>query len=212
MNAAFLLVTGAILVGQGGDNKPAPPPAAPAVASSCGHDRGCDGFGHRLRDKLCGLFNRDKCDPCPKTTACCHEKHARTPLFHSRCEEACKPNLWKWEPACREKKHCVSTKCHDDCDRGSLLDRLRGVFHRDRCCDSGSTVPVKSGEKIGSPKKMPEIPKDKEKSTEEVRIVPQPAAITPNAIPAVPSVQIVPTPVPSLIPAPRVEGDRRDPF
>jgi hypothetical protein len=162
------------------------------------------------------LFARDNCDPCPKTTACCHEKHARTPLFHSRCEQACKPKLWKWEPACREPRqhHCASTKCHDDCDRGSFLDRLRGAFHRDRCCDSGcgTAAPAKAGEKIDSPKKMPDVPKDKKKPTEEVRIVPQPAPIVPNAIPVVPSVEIVPTPVPAPVPAPRVEGDRRDPF
>ncbi len=212
MNAAFLLVTGAMLVGQGGDKKPAAPPAAPAVAASCGHNCGCDGFGHRLRDKLRGLFCRDNCDSCPKTTACAHEKHARTPLFHARCEQACKPKLWKWEPACREPKHCASTKCQDSCNHTSLLDRLRGAFHRDRCCDSAcsTATPAKAGEKIEGPKKMPDGPKggDKKKPAEEVRIVPEPATIAPNAIPAVPSVEIVPAPVP----APRVGGDRRDPF
>jgi hypothetical protein len=215
VNAAFLLVTSAMLVGQAGggagDKKSEPLPGAPKVvaASSCGPDCGCDGFGHRLRDKLRGAFSRD-CDSC-KPTACCHEKHARTPLFSCRCEEACKPKLWKWEPTCREHKpHCASTKCSDACDSGCFLDRLRGAFKRDRCCDSCGAAPVKSGEKIDAPK---QLPKGGDKKRQEVRIEEQPAPLTPNAIPSVPSVEIVPVPVPApTAPAPRVDGDRRDPF
>lgn len=215
MNAAFLLVTSAMLVGQaggaGGDKKP--PPTPPAVASSCGHDCGCDcdGFGHRLRDRLKGMFSRDCCDACQPTT--CHTHRVHTPSYKSCCEksccdEGCKPKFWNWQPKCREHKCHAHNECScdDHCERG-ILSRLRDRFQRgDRCCDSGcSTVtPVKGGEKIeGTPKKMPVDP-GKDKRPQEVRteMPPVPFAVPPN--PAVPSVEVTP--------APRVEGGRRDPF
>ena len=73
-------------------------------------------------------------------------------------------------------------------------------------------MPPAKGEKIEAPKKMPiEAPKKAPAApkAQEVRIENAPAAIAPNAIqvtPSVPSVEIAP------VPAPRVEGDRRDPF
>ena len=223
MNAAFLLVTTALLVGQGGDKKPAPPPAAPAaVASSCGQDNcGCDGFGHRLRDKLRGLFNRNSCDSCQPTT--CQTSHcAPTPIFKSSCEDACKP---KWHIQ-HTHTSCAPATCTDSCAGGGLniLGKLRDRFKRgDACCDggcastsastcsSGVTIPAKMGEKIDTaPKKMPVDPKaDPKKKPQEVRIETQSAPFAPNVIqvtPSVPSVEITP------VPAPRVEGDRRDPF
>ncbi len=219
VNAAFLLVTSALIVGQpAAEKKPAPPPAPAVAASSCGHDCDCDGFGHKLRHKFRGLFNRDSCDSCP-TTACptttchsaCHTPRERTPLFRSSCADACKPK-WTWEPRCHEHKaHCApAPTCSDPCERVSFLSKLRERFKRGDCCDSGcaSAVPAKAPEKIDTaPKKMPDT-KDKGKKTEEVRID-TPAPFAPNTIrvtPTVPSVEIVP------VPAPRVEGDRRDPF
>src|SRR5450755_3040752 len=84
VNAAFLLVTSAMLVGQpgGGDKKPAPPPPAvapaPVVSTGCGAGGcggcqdacGCDSFGHKLRDRLRGLFNRNSCDTCDTCNTC----------------------------------------------------------------------------------------------------------------------------------------------
>lgn len=223
MNAAFLLVTGAMLVGQPGDKKPAPAPATPVVAASCGNDCGCDSFGHRFRDRLKGLFNRGGCcDSCQP--ACCDHKHRREPLFHSRCEEACKPRLWTWEPRCREAtchQHCAKPACHDDCGRGgfNLLERLRAGFHRrDACCDTGcatttTTAPAKGGEKIDAPKKMPGGDKKPagDKKPQEVRIESAPTTIAPSTLqvsPA-PAIEIAPPPA---VPAPRLEGVRRDPF
>ncbi len=224
MNAAFLLVTGAMLVGQGGDKKPtpAPAPAAPAVTSCCNTDPcGCEGWGHRMRNRLGGLFHRDNCDAC-KPTTCCDTGHQRQPIFHrscdSGCNTGCKPKFWNHQPACQDK--CASTcapTCTDSCGGHSfnLLSNLRHRFGRNECCDGGcasTTVapPVKAGEKIEAPKKMPETPKKVEKKpAEEVRAEPTP--IAPGAIqglPTPPAVEITPVPVP----VPRVEGDRRDPF
>ena len=219
MNAAFLLVTSAMLVGQvgdaGGDKKP--PPSPPAAASSCGHDCDCDGFGHRLRDRLRGMFSRDCCDACQPTT--CPTHHVHTPSYKSCCDDACKPRFWNRQPQCREhnchaQQACAHATCEDSCERG-VLSRLRERFHRgDRCCDSGcSTVaPVKSGEKIETtPKKMPADPgKDKDKRPQEVRTETQPVPFAVPRSPAVPSVEVTPMPAPA--PAPRVEGGRRDPF
>lgn len=216
MNAAFLLVTGAMLVGQGDKKAPLPPPAAaPVVASTCCEDPcGCEKFGHRLRNRLGGLFNRNNCDSCQPTS--CHDHHHRTPLFNrGGGDNCCKPKFWNWQPGCREK-HCGhANTCTDSCGHGSfkLLSNLRGRFSRNDCCDGGcgtvttTTPPVKAGEKIDPPKKMPETPK---KTTTEVRIeTPAVPIVAPNAIqplPTPPAVEVTPVPVP------RVEGDRRDPF
>jgi len=232
VNAAFLLVTSAMLVGQAGEKKPAPPPAAtaPAVAANCGNgnDCGCDS-GHRFRGKLRGLFSRNSNDcctsapaPAPTTNNCCDSGRghgrARSSLFHSRCEEACRPKLWNWAPSscCEQQRghrHGAQSGCNDSCDRGGFLDRLRGLFRRgDRCCDTGcnggaTTVPAKSGEKIDAPKVMPKGG-EKKPPPEEVRITPQPAPLAPATIqptPA-PAIEIVP------VPTPRGESLRRDPF
>lgn len=214
MNAAFLLVTSALIVGQAADKKVAPPPATPAVAaSSCGQSCDCDGFGHRFR----GLFNRNSCDSCATTT--CHTHHERQPLFRSSCADACQPR-WHWEPKCREHK-CHEPKCHtacaapaptccDSCGRTGFLTKLRDRFQRSGCCDSGcgTAAPAKAPEKIDTaPKKMPDV----KKTTEEVRIETPTTPLTPNVIrvpPTAPTVEVVPVPTP----APRIQGDRRDPF
>ena len=237
MNAAFLLVTSAMLVGQGGgagDKKPAPAPAA----SSCGSSCDCDS-GHRLRDRLRGFFNRDcndSCAPAACAPAACHT-HSHAPLFRSRCEDACKPKCWTWERPCREPKACAPAcapacpapkacghACHshkacapatcDSCER-SILTRLRERLQRDRCCDSGcgttTAAPVKGAEKVDVPaKKLPVDPGKGKKPAEEVRIETQPVPFAVPVSPSVPSVEIVPVPAPA--PAPRVEDVRRDPF
>ncbi|MBI2805121.1 MAG: hypothetical protein HYX68_09090 [Planctomycetes bacterium] len=216
MNAAFLLMTSALLVGQGGDKKTTPPAATPAVSSSCGQDPcGCDRFGHRLREKLRGLFSRDCNDSCATPKACCGTAHARTPLFRSRCHEACQPKIWNWQPPCRQPRchqTCAPAACNDPCARGgfNLLERLRGAFRRgDSCCSGGcSSGAATTGEKVDPPKNMP---KGGTKQPEEVRVVPQPAPFTPSVAPVAPNVpglEIAPVPVPT----PRIEGGRRDPF
>jgi hypothetical protein len=182
VNAAFLLVTSALLVGQAGDKKMTPPPAAPApvVASSCGPtcgDCGCE-TTHKLRDRLHGMFS--KCDSC----------------------DTCKPMCHEHKPACAPVKTC------DACERPSFLSKLRERFHRhDACCDVGCSAapapaPVK-GEPVPAPgKKMPDAPK----KTVDLRIETAPAPNTITVAPAAPIVEVTPVPVP------RVEGDRRDPF
>lgn len=227
MNAAFLLMASALVAGQPAAEKKAPPPAAApaAVASSCGHDCDCDRFGHRFRERWRGLFNRDCCDTCQpaKCPTTCHAKCEREPLFHSRCKDACRPKLWNWEPRCHEPKchapkACAPTcapACNNTCcEREGFLAKLRARFQRDRCCDTCCSAPGKAPEKIDTaPKKMPDV-KDKGKgkgtgTSEEVRFDTPPAPFTPNVIrvaPTAPTVEVVPTP------APRVGGDRRDPF
>lgn len=244
MNAAFLLVTGAMLVGQGGDKKTAtPPPAQPApapVATSCGTTDpcGCEGFGHRLRERLGGLFHRNNCDSCQPTT--CND-HTHRPLFNRGCDDGCKPKFWNFQHGCRDNS-CATPTCTDSCGGHSfnLLSNLRHRFGRNDCgCDGGcasttaapavTTPPAKGGEKIDPPaKKLPTEPKKvpEKKVNEEVRIEPQAVRVTPVApvapappiapiapsavqpLPAPPTVDITPVPVP----VPRVEGDRRDPF
>lgn len=220
MNAAFLLVTGAMLVGQGGDKKPAPAPAPAVVTSSCCNTDpcGCESWGHRLRNKMGGLFHRDNCDSCQPAT--CNSGHG---LFNRGCDtgcnnnNCCQPKFWK--APCHDNKACAPTcapTCNDSCGGHSfnLLSKLRDRFHRNDCCDGGcaSTVapaPVK-GEKIEPPaKKLPVKPPEPKKPAEEVRIDPAPIAPgTISPLPTPPAVEITPVPVP----VPRVEGDRRDPF
>jgi hypothetical protein len=194
-------VSSALLVGQAGDkvdkDKKAPPPPPPAaVASSggcCGQDACCDGggFGRRLRDRLHGLFNRNNCDCCQPTT--CHQHHVR-----SSCNDCC------GQARVRHTHNNCSSGCNDGCGGGGFLGHLRERFRRGDCCgcDGGCSgagaPPVKGGEKIDAPKKMPGDGKDK-KTSQEVRIYDQG---TPNGIrvtPTVPSVEVTP------IPAPRVE-------
>ena len=75
-------------------------------------------------------------------------------------------------------------------------------------------MPGKTPEKIDvTPKKMPDVPKDKikpppgpDKGPSEVNLSPN---FAPNTIQVpTPSIEVVPVPTP----APRVEGGRRDPF
>jgi len=230
VNAAFLLVTSAMLVGQaGGDKKPAPaapaPAPAPVVSTGCGPSCGscqdacgCDSFGHKLREKLKGLFAR-KCDTC---------KPAHTPIFHKSCDtcDSC-PKVWTWqkrchEPACTSCAPKTCDTCTSSCGCGShaFLERLREGFRRKGCCETCSTCstcgsappvtapPAKMPEKIEPPKKMPDPKAAPDKKPAQVRID-APAAIP--AIPTTPTVEVAPSPA-STVPVPRVEGDRRDPF
>jgi hypothetical protein len=230
VNAAFLLVTSAMLVGQpgGADKKPAPPAAvapAPVVSTGCGAGCGscqdacgCESFGHKLRDKFRGLFARKCCDTCDTC------KPAPAPTC-STCDSC--PKAWTWhkrchEPACTTCAPAPKTcdTCNSSCGCGShaFFERLREGFRRKDCgCDSCSTgnscgsapvaaPPVKT-EPIAPPKKMPD-PKTPDKKPAQVRIDTPPASIP--AIPTAPTVEV--TPSPAAIPVPRVEGDRRDPF
>ena len=222
MNAAFLLVSSALLVGQ-----PASPAPAPAmVASSCGQSCGCEGSGHSLRDRLRGLFSRDCSDACKP--APCHTHHAHTSFFKSSCsscnDTCCKAKVWTWTPKCREPRACAPAACDDKCGHGhNILGKLRDRFSRgSSCCDTGcgsngcsagAPAPMKAVEKVEPPKKMPaeNIPvKPKAKPQEDVRSEPAPVPFAVPVTPDVPSVEIVPVPAP--VPAPRVEGARRDPF
>jgi hypothetical protein len=198
-----------MLVGQAGDKKtPAPVPAAPvAAASSCCDPCGSDGWGHRMRGRLGGLFNRNNCDSCQPTTCNDHG--------HGHRNDCCKPKFWNWQPACRESCHAAPT-CTDSCCGSShgLLTKLRDRFSRNDCCDGGcngavTTVPAKAGEKIDAPKKMPDSPPPKKVNTEVQLNTPPAPVATPTriqGIPTAPAVEVTP------IPVPRVEGDRRDPF
>lgn len=228
MNAAFLLVTGAMLVGQAGEKKVTPPPAqptpAPAATSSacCNSDPcGCEGFGHRLRHQLGGLFHRNNCNSCQPTTCqptttCDSGGHHRGGFFNRGCDDCGRGKLFSGGHH-NNNNNCAPT-CTDSCGHGgfNLLSNLRHRFSRNDCgCDGGcsSTTappPAKAGEKIDAPKKMPEPPMPKKTST-EVRFESTP---TPIAAPA--TIQPLPTPpaveVTPVVPVPRVEGDRRDPF
>jgi hypothetical protein len=120
VNAAFLLVTTAWLAGA---DQPAPPAAQvnpPAATNSC--CGGCGGgCGHGFLEKFRGLFHRDCCETSCKPT-CAHE-------CKPKCVQECKPKCVKeCKPACEKT-------CCDSC-RPRLLERLRGLFHRD-CCDHG---------------------------------------------------------------------------
>ncbi len=241
MNAAFLLMTSAMLVGQAGEKVPVPakvaPAPAPIVASSacgsnCGNSDpcGCEGFGHRLRGRLRGLFNRDTCDTCQPAT--CQTSHSHFSLFRrSGCDDCGPARVWNWQPKHTHHQTCAPT-CNDPCANNGLniLGRLRGIFHRrdTGCCEGGcsspvttTTAPAKAGEPIQNPgKKMPDAPKTTPNTTpvvpkttkpQEVRIeTPAPVSpVAPSIIPAVPNtptVEITPVPAPS----PRVEGS--DPF
>jgi hypothetical protein len=228
VNAAFLLVTSAMLVGQaGGDKKPAPTPppaaAAPVVSTGCGPSGcgcndacGCDSFGHKLRDRLRSLFARNSCDTCDtcKPAPTCH---THTPLLKKSCDtcDSCRPSVWTWQRRCHEPacNTCAPKTC-DTCGCGShaFLDRLREGFRRKECCDTCSTcgsapaAPPAKVEPIAPPKKMPDTKKPEEKKPAQVRI-----ATPPAPIPTVPTVEITPEPS-AVVPVPRVEGDRRDPF
>ncbi len=224
MNAAFLLMTSALVVGQAGGGTaktPAPPPVttAPVVSSGCGAGGcgsccqdtcGCESFGHRLRDRLRGLFNRNSCcDTCSTCAPAC-QTHARS------CDtcDSCAPRAWTWQRRCHESCNtCTSScnTCNDSCGcrTHSFLDR----FRRNSCCETcntcnscGGAAPVATPpgkvEPIAPPKKMPEPPKTGDKKPGQALGVPNPIP----AIPTAPTVEL--TPAPSAVPVPRVEGDR----
>ena len=225
VNAAFLLVTSALLVGQpgagekvpgpGGGDKKGPPPVVVTQPSAggacCGNSDpcGCEGYGQRLRHRLRGLFNRNN--------GCCNSQPSCCNTVQSSC---CNNNNGFFA----QRSHCChhsapASSCCDSCDRGgfNLLGKLRERFHRhDSCCDGGcntgccgsggAVAPGKGGEKIDAPKQMPNPGKDKKPG--EVRIENH-QTFTPNVIqvtPTVPNVEVTP------VPAPRGEGTPRDPF
>lgn len=168
MNAAFLLLTSAWMAGA--DPAPATP-AAPAVVagqSCCGTSCCDDGCGRKLfngalRARLAGLFHKDCCDPCaPACPAPC------APVCKPVCPPACPPApCCKPAPVCCPKPVCCQPApvckpacdpCADSCcGRTKLLDRLRGLFHKDccggcdPCCGAAPVAPAPAEQ----PKKMP---------------------------------------------------------
>jgi hypothetical protein len=139
VNAAILLVTSAWMTGQ------APEviipvqhhaPAASACGNGCGNGGGCcddgGGFGHRMRGRLHGLFNRghgnDCCEQVVEVDCCASRGHR---LFGHR-RDSC--------------DSCDTGHGRNDCGCGGpgLFERFRNLFHRDRgccedaCCDSGA--------------------------------------------------------------------------
>jgi hypothetical protein len=210
VNAAFLLVTTALMTGQP-PAKIAPAPAhgphatvAPAACGpSCCDDNCCrERFGARLRERLRGLFSRDDCcetachaaPVCHPAPVCCDDHHGR----RDRCRK-------------HFRRH---DRCEDDCcDNGGLLSRLRGLFRRNNdCCDTsccgsvggpGHPVP-RVGEPIPAPKKMPKGSTSIEPNGREVRIITPPSA-NPIANPA-PALETAPAVVPNL------DTENRNPF
>lgn len=124
MNAAYLLMTSAMMLGQAqviqvNHKVVASSSSCGPTCSTCNVDPCCESLGDKLRGKLRGLFQRDcgcavqSCDPCP-------------------------PKLWKWD-------HCSTQAC-DPCAKPGLLSRLRGMFHRqDACCDGGTSTCASPG-------------------------------------------------------------------
>jgi hypothetical protein len=104
-------------------------PAASACGNSCGASC-CDdggGIGHRLRGRLHGLFNRGHGNDCCEQVVavdCCDSGGHRRGFGHRRND--------------------CDTGCDDGCGKPGLLDRIRGMFHRDRgccadtCCGNGA--------------------------------------------------------------------------
>jgi len=154
VNVSYLLVTTAWLAGaqpgpaalQDAKDKAAPPKVVVHGSSDACCQPSCcdDNWRHRLRDRCRGLFSRrgnDCCDPCPKPQPCCERPRpvCCTPAPVSCCNDSC-------------------------CERPRLLDRLRGLFRRDRdCCNGCGSDPcchpttMPRGEPIPPPKdkKMP---------------------------------------------------------
>ncbi|MBI3411431.1 MAG: hypothetical protein HY040_24145 [Planctomycetes bacterium] len=183
MNAAFLLVTTAWLAGD--------VPAGSGCCNTC--DSCCgDSWGHRLRDRLRGMFNRgdccgSTCDSCCGSTSRWHGWSSGHSCGHG----------------CGHSNSCCTPSCDPCCGSGgNLLGRLRGMFNRHGhgdCCDSccgGTSVAPKAGEVIPTPPKKMPSPSGKEPPAKEIRIetpsglVPnspaiQPPAINPSADPAI---------------------------
>lgn len=193
---AFLLLAGALLTGtasaSGWGNRGAscgPACNAPTCTTvTC--DPCADACRPSLMDRLRGLFHRDRCcepvcNPCPAPVC--------NPCPAPKCVPVCVPT-------------CAPT-CDPCCSRPNLLDRLRGLFHRDRCCDpccdpcAGGTVTVapKSGEVITTPPKKLPNPKAEPKVKGAAVVVPPAQPIAPPAIRDVPTV-------------PALDIDNRRPF
>jgi hypothetical protein len=245
VNAAFLLVTSACLLGQTADKKetiappggPAPIVASNACGPTCAASCGCE--GQRFKDRLRGLFHRecDTCNTCaPAPAPACAPKASC-----SSCDTGCRARLFNF--GCHEHSAPACNTC-DTCGESSFLTRLRGIFARRHHCDSCSScgtgcasgacangacapstiAPPSMGEKIEAPKKMPPAPtKTVPPAKQEVRIETQPQPVPPIAappaaipsVPAAPSVELAPSgpaAPPLAAPAPRIDGDRRDPF
>lgn len=196
MNTAFLLVTSALMVGQPAAKPATLPPAAPApiVASSCGPTCGqdacgCEGFGHRLREKLRGLFSRDCCDTC-KPTAC------TAPACHCGCPKWTLNFKPAWRTSC-----APAPTCRGGCDfgGGNFMDRLHERFHRaDPCCCGGceAVAPSPAPAKTEAPKRMPEASDGGAKKPQQVPIrTPQAmlgAPIPTQELPADTTVEVTP--------------------
>jgi hypothetical protein len=153
VNAAFLLVTTAWFAGaDAAPIKPAekmPAPAAAAVVDGgccgggCGtSDCGCEkeGFLAKCRNKMKGLFNRNKCgcEAAPSCGSC-----APAPAACGSCGSSC--------------GSCDSCESFGDKLRG----KLKGLFGRKHCgcdsgCDSGCGASygpaAPAGEKMPAPK------------------------------------------------------------
>jgi hypothetical protein len=233
VNAAFLLMTSAMLVGQAGgtDKKPAPAPATPVVSTGCGASCGgcqdacgCESFGHRLRERLRGLFNRNSCDSCDscKPAHTCHAARS--------CDtcDSCRPKAWTWQRRCHEPacNTCAPTcntcapatcapatcapattcnTCNNSCGCGShaFLDRLREGFRRkDRCdsCDTCSTCNSCGAPAAAPPAKVEPIAPPK-KMPEPKAPEKKPAQVRIDA----PVVPVAPNAIPAIPTAPTVD-------
>jgi hypothetical protein len=179
-----------------------------------------------------GLFNRDNCDSCQPSTCQTHTHHARNNVAPATCNDCGghgQGGLFeRLRHGFRRDSGCDSG-CSGGC--GNVTPGAGygpGVTYG----PGGAVVPPPvKGEKIEAPKQMPN-PKVVEPAPKVVEPLPKPnppvdpkindkkpgsvsigapitPATAPNVIsvaPAIPSVEITP------VPAPRVEGDRRDPF
>lgn len=176
VNAAFVLVTAALLTGDhsgGGCSS-----CGTATVSSC---NSCcqESFGHRLQGRLRGLFSgggchKDSC--CADTCSSCAPAPAPAPAPACNTCNSC--------DTCGHHRHFARTSC-DSCDNGGggLLGRLRGMFNRGgsscgceassscgTCSSCGTAAPPAAGaapapapaggEAIkDAPKKLPPAPK-----------------------------------------------------
>jgi hypothetical protein len=182
-----------------------------------------------------GLFNRNNCDSCQPTT--CQTTQARTSHFHNNSCNSCQAKIWNWQSNSQACNSCAPATCGDSCGHAhnGIFHRLRGSFGGgSSCCDGGcnsggcnssygsgtmtnpGVPPVKSSEPIVTPpKKLPvekapekvPPPVNPEKKVGSVSIGAPITPTTPNTISVAPSIPSV-----ELAPAPRIEGDRRDPF
>lgn len=243
MNAAFLLVTTAWMTGDvpaaGAKVAPAPAPgphvAAPIAHGSCG---GCcesscceESFGHKLRHRLHGLFNRGGhgcceascCQPAPTCCddGCGHGHRHRLFRGHRHHRNDC------CESSCQPAPTCCDNGCGHGHGNGGLFGRLFSRHHRSDCCESscgngccgangaiGGTIgaPVQGtmprvGEPIQAPKKMPQSgPRTGgDAPAKEVRIITPPSG-NPIPAPTTPALETAPAIVPSL------DADNRNPF